>query len=70
MSANDHGVKISLLERRDLELWEAIKSIRAQLDAINKRLDTINLENLNMNVNAVTEKLDIIQEDVSNLKRK
>lgn len=70
MSANDQGVKISLLERRDLELWEAIKSIRAQLDAINKRLDTINLENLNMNVNAVTEKLDIIQEDVSNLKRK
>lgn len=69
-NANDHDVKISMLTRRNQELWDAITSVRAQIDAINKRLDAVAFENLNMNVNAVMEKLDILQEDVSNLKRR
>lgn len=54
---------------KDLDdLWDAIRSIRKDIDALQKADQAINADFLQRSYNSVIEKLELIQKDVDDVK--
>lgn len=58
-----------MTEKDIADIWDAIRSIRLDIDKLRKANETVNADFLARSYTSIVEKLEVVQKDIDTLKR-